>query len=493
MMESSWSERVLKDRPTLWVVVALTALLFLFTNLPRQLDDYDQAKQAFTSFEMVKEGHWLFQRTPHERVATKPPLVGWISAGIFEVTRSWNLAWALPSLLAAAAISLLLFRAANSTYGAVAGLITLSTFTLNLLTPRLATLVRTDMPLAFVIFLLGLWIWQKIRAGEKWTRRDQLWMFLALTAGMLIKGPIVYVFLLPGILSYQWWTRRRERVSSWCGWWPWLASFAVFFLWVIGGTQSVPGFFDQVVGHEFIGRFGETIHRAHRSQPIYFYFLHLLHKFAPWSVLIILLAFVRVRELGSIKMASRRIAPETLWLVCWSLGGLLVMSLVPSKRVDRIFPIIPPLCLLLGAQLSKVQPNERMRAWIYRWCMAALFLALLFTGCYSAAKIVSGYRNHNDAFVQFGHTVDATAQAHHWRFEAISGSDEGMLLYLNKMHFIEPDEAVAEWNRGTLDALVVPNDEIAKYLGALADSSLSGLQSIEKRNEPGEGYVLLTR
>jgi hypothetical protein len=29
------------------------------------------------------------------------------------------------------------------------------------LTPRLATLVRTDMPLAFVIFLIGLLVWQK--------------------------------------------------------------------------------------------------------------------------------------------------------------------------------------------------------------------------------------------------------------------------------------------------------------------------------------------
>mgnify|MGYP006920623902 CR=1 FL=1 len=33
-------------------------------------------------------------------------------------------------------------------------------------------------------------------------------------------------------------------------------------------------------------------------------------------------------------------------------GGLIVMSLIPSKRLDRIFPVIPPLCLLLAAQIS---------------------------------------------------------------------------------------------------------------------------------------------
>src|SRR6266436_9979400 len=108
---------------TLWVIAALIVVLFAIANLPWQLDDYDQAKQAFTSFEMVKDGHWLYQHTPHERVATKPPLVGWISAALFIVTRSWEIAWRLPSLIAAVALALLLFRSAESAYGLTAGLI----------------------------------------------------------------------------------------------------------------------------------------------------------------------------------------------------------------------------------------------------------------------------------------------------------------------------------------------------------------------------------
>src|SRR6266567_6374060 len=100
-----------------WIVSAIAVVLFLITNLPWQLDDYDQAKQAFTSFEIIKEGHWFYQRTPHERVATKPPLVGWISAALFALTRSWEVAWRLPSFLAAVAIAILLFRAGHSMDG----------------------------------------------------------------------------------------------------------------------------------------------------------------------------------------------------------------------------------------------------------------------------------------------------------------------------------------------------------------------------------------
>jgi hypothetical protein len=169
------------------------------------------------------------------------------------------------------------------------------------------------------------------------------------------------------------------------------------------------------------------------------------------------------------------------------------MSLIPSKRVDRIFPIIPPLCLLLAAQIGKAPRVEQLRQWVYRWSAAALFLSILFTGCYAAFKIVSGYRDHRDALVEFGRSVCNAAAQHHWRYEAIPGSDEGMLLYLQKTHFIQPERAIADWNRGTLDALVVPADQAVTYLGNLRNASLSPLQSTEKKDERGKGYVLITR
>src|SRR4029079_6201708 len=117
---------LLEDQRTVWVVAAISLLLFLIANLPWQLDDYDQAKQAFTSFEMVKEGHWFYQHTPHERIATKPPLVGWISAAVFAVTRSWEIAWRLPSLIAALALAFVLFRAAKNAYGTMSAVIAVS-------------------------------------------------------------------------------------------------------------------------------------------------------------------------------------------------------------------------------------------------------------------------------------------------------------------------------------------------------------------------------
>ena len=547
LQPSDMTTRVLEDQRAVWVIVAVSFLLFLIGNLPWQLDDYDQAKQAFTSFQMIKEGRWFYQQTPHEHVATKPPLVGSVSAGLFGLTQSWELSWRLPSLLAAIALAIFLFRAASAAYVPIAGLMAVGAFGLNLLSPRLATLVRTDMPLALVIFLMGLLIWKKIREGTEWRLRDQTYAFALLTIAMLIKGPIVYAFLLPGVTLFQGFAfkerwlgqpsnsnltaetpslldRGQRSVSAWPGWWPWIGSLAVFLLWVTGGILFQPGFFDEVVMHEFIARFGETIHRP---QPLYFYLPHLLHKFAPWSVLITAIAVIDLHSRKwRLRSAFREMSPGTFWLLCWSVGGLILMSLIPSKRVDRIFPIIPPLCLLLASQIAKRNDcshgsasrfstsvdssstghlpsegcseartqvgTENKATSVYRWTAVALVLSVLFTGGYTISKVISGYRHHRDALAVFGREARREAAAHRWRYEVISAKDEGLLLYLQKTHFMEPDHAVAEWNDGNLDALIASTEKASGLMPQLAGAALSQLKSTERKKEQGNVYVLIT-
>ena len=489
MRKRSWPEAMLHSAVTSWLAVVLAAIFFLFSNLPWQLDDYDQAKQAFTSFEMVREGHWLFQSTPHGRVATKPPLVGWISAGLFEITRSWEWAWRLPSLLSAAALAALLFRLGKwcAPFG---GLIAFGAFSFNLLTPRLATLVRTDMPLAFIICLIGALIWQKIRDNSDWTFTDRLQIFGLLTAGMLIKGPVVYAFLLPGIVAFQW-CRRDASSSAWPGWWPWVASLGIFLVWVGTGIRSVPEFYDEVVIREFLGRFGGEIHR---SQPWFFYLPHLLHKFAPWSVLMIALAVLLFPGWGSgWRTFWRNISPDIFWLLCWSMGGLLLMSLFPSKRVDRIFPVVPPLCLLLAAQIGDGLTVPEVRKRIYRWSAVALVAAFVFTGGYAVWKVGRGFKDNRNALAEFGVRVREEAAAHQWRYGAVSGPDEGMLLYLRKLHFLKRESAITQWNSGLLDALVVKTPEANELMGELKGAVLSPVRSAPRPDGDNVDYVLLVR
>ncbi len=477
-----------------WPLAAIILVLFSITNLPWELDGYDQAKQAWTSYEMVTEGHWLYQRTSDDQgLATKPPLTGWISAATYEITRSWDIAWRLPSLVCAGLIAFLLLREAARAYGSAAGLIAFAAFGFNLLSPRLATLVRSDMPLALVIFLIGLLIWEKIRDRDRWSTRDRVIMFGLLTAGMLIKGPIIYAFLLPGIVIYSLWARRRDAcLHSWFGWWPWTASFMIFLLWVIVGCLWVPRFYELVVVREFLARFGEIGPHVHRSQSVFFYFAHLLHKFFPWSALMIVLAIIHLRASKWSLRAAFRISPATIWLVCWVFGGLLLMSLIPSKRVDRIFPVIPPLCLIVATQAARFLSDEQHRAKNRRWIAATMAVALVFTMGYVAERMVSGYRDHRDGLSIFGRRVRDESAKNHWQYEAVGKSDEGLPLYLTRPHFLKPDVAIAKWNSGEIDALAVPADQAPQFMRELHDSARR-FESATRKDLKRPNYVLLTR
>ena len=314
----------------------------------------------------------FYQHTPNWWVATQA------AAGRLDFRRSFCGHALVGTRLAAAIFSRrarlarFVLRSAQ-VYGQVAALTAACALSFNLFVPRLASLVRTDMPLALALFAIGWLIWEKIRTRTAWTRRDRLLLFLLLSAGMLIKGPIVYAFLLPGLVAFQWrWRGTKCRDFSVVG----MVTMAGLLsrLRCLGGRRDffVPEFTEHVVLREFAGRFSEEMHR---SQPFYFYLPHLLHRFAPWSLLLIALSFVALKKNEN----ATKLSPETFWLVAWSLGGLLVMSFVPSKRIDRIFPIVPPLCLLLAAVIAACREKERWRPIVDRCCAVAIILSVVFT------------------------------------------------------------------------------------------------------------------
>src|SRR5438105_13402480 len=83
----------------LLIVSVLTVCFFAGSNLPWNLDDYDQAKQAFVSFQLIGQQRWLYQTTPDEGTKTsgdrpsphhcnsKPPAVPRVSAAHYHLTR----------------------------------------------------------------------------------------------------------------------------------------------------------------------------------------------------------------------------------------------------------------------------------------------------------------------------------------------------------------------------------------------------------------------
>jgi 4-amino-4-deoxy-L-arabinose transferase-like glycosyltransferase len=477
--------------------------LFAAANLPWTLDDYDQAKQAFISYQMLEQQRWLFQTTPTEglpalgerhtqfHISSKPPAVGWASAGVYLLTRSWDLAWRLPSFIAAAALAALIFRTAKNAFGDFGAVIALAAFGFNMLSMRLATLVRTDMPLALASFAAGAIIFEKIRTRRAWTSRDRALLFGFLLAAMFIKGPIVWAFVLPPLLIYSLFRKWRDDLpSAWSGWWPWVASFAIFIAWVIAGILFVPGFYDDVIRIEFAGRFHEGIHH---SQPLLFYIPHLLEKFAPWSLVIVLLFGLAARERWRRpRQRSRQISPETLWLVLWAVGGIVVMSLIPSKRVDRIFPAIPPLCLLLAAQVKFLAPSAGGQPRLRRMAVILIVLSGVFIASYTATRVVRGYRMDRNVLDKFGSQVRQIARSDGLRYEVLRSPDEGLLLYLQRPRFLTIERALELWQSGVINSLVARKSD-TDQLGQFPGLALPPRLETTRKDEQATSYIFVTR
>lgn len=452
-------------------LVAFALLLFAIGNIPWTLDEYDEAKQAFVSFEITKSGAFWFQHTPQGRYASKPPLMGWISSAFQAVGIPWDFAWRLPPFLSAIALLLLLAREGRRILGQAGATLAVAAFSLNLMTPRIASFVRTDMMLTAFIFVIGWMIYRKIRTDAPWSRGERWIVFACMTAALFTKGPVIYAFLLPGLVAFVL-VARDKRGLAWSGWWTWVLPLALFLAWLGLGLRD-RAFYDDVVVREFFSRFEEG-GRGEKQQLLFFYFAQLLHKFAPWSLLLVTLAiaFPQVR---------RRMSPRVLWLVLWSMGGLLLMTFVPSKRLDRIFPVIPPLCLLVVEWCALLWTDRRMRVGA---CVATL-AAALFAGGYFIGLVPWSYHAGAPALVDFSRQARQLAQAR--GIETITlprARDESLLMYFDLPRYADKSDAFDAWKAGKPMAIVLSERNAAEFresVGVVAPSLDSG--ELREKNE----------
>lgn len=466
------------------IILVIIVALFAVRNLPWHLDDDEQAKQAFVSYQMIENGKWLVQETPTGRVATKPPLQGWISAGAYlgMGARGWELAWRLPAFVAALLILRALWKTGDAIFGNnIGSMLAVCAFGLNSYVPRLATLVRTDMLLTAFIFFTGLLILEKLRTGKPWTWRHSALTFLLLLGSTLTKGPIAYGFLLPGMIVFGILMLvkhlRGERSSgdghAWGRHLPkavllslaWLLPLAIFGAWIYWAVQRSGGidgeFYQQVVEKEFKGRFTTGEKAVHHNFWPGSYTAWLLLRTLPWTLLLAAMFFVK----GVWAACWKK--PEVLWLLCWTFGGLIFMECVPSKRFDRILPVVPPACLLLAALAGSLPGFRLFKEPIGRLAILLPLLAVPIAAGYAGWKVVKNFRNDARALVVFGEKVRDTVQGRRLKLAVVNGKDEGMLMYAGAQQFTDMDDALQLWKHQRIDWLVLGENDFTEHRAAL--------------------------
>jgi 4-amino-4-deoxy-L-arabinose transferase len=314
------------------IVFAYLVIVAIRVAAPSDLATGDQPLQVAYINDIVTNGNWLVQHLPDGSAAAKPPLYNWLAAAPVAVTGvTSEPLLKLPSLLAGLLALLCVWNLATRLVGAGAAFgASLLLATAGMFSKHVY-FARTDMLLTLLIVAQ---IWGAVRG-----RPIVLWFAAALA--MMTKGPIGIV--LPAIALSGWWWHRGELRPRWREMRPAIGlplALLPFAIWFAAAVLTEGrAVWDQMVVAETVDRFvAGSKSKEHRH--VLYYVPHLVARMLPAS----LLALAALRH---------RRKPELALPLFWVAGMLVFLSLIPSKRADRLFPILPAMCMLAGYTLRE--------------------------------------------------------------------------------------------------------------------------------------------
>ncbi|HEY8505286.1 MAG TPA: glycosyltransferase family 39 protein [Gemmataceae bacterium] len=325
---------------SLVLLAALPAAL-LYPSRSYLLLEPDEGRYAQIPREMLAAGDAVVPTLQGEPYLDKPPLFYWLvmlSYAVFGVT---DAAARLVPAVAVHATVLAVYLIGRRSLGersAFWGALLLS------LTPGfvgMGRLLILDGLLTFCVTLMLLAAFEAVR-GEKLARG---WWLLAAAAcgfGVLTKGPVALILLLPPLLAYRWLTGGGTTVGrrAW-------AAFALVVAvinapWYVAIYLREPVFLRYFFWEHNVLRFLQPFDHL---QPVWYYVPVFLAGMLPGTLL--LPAFARHLLTGDDAEAAKRSPELSFWLLA---GGwcLLFFSVSGSKLPTYILPAFPPLALALG-------------------------------------------------------------------------------------------------------------------------------------------------
>lgn len=357
--------------PVLLVLAALSLLAGLGLREPMPADEPRFALSART---MVETGDWLFPRRGSELYAEKPPTFMWTQAASYLLVRNWNVAFLLPSLIAALATLWLSGDLARRLWGpraaryAVLGLFVCIQFGLQ------AKKGQVDMVL---VGMTTLSLWALLRYLLE-TPRPWLLALGTFAAGLgtVTKG----VGFLPLLVFLPW---LWARAASPRGLPPHrglhaLAGLAGFVLgtgtWLAPMLHAVASSSDAAL-HAYAQEmlFRQTSERYanawHHVKPWWYYLQTMLTLWLPGALLAPWLLPAWWRRL-------RRGDARYILLLGWALLALVFFTLSPGKREVYIFPILPALCVAAAPLMPALLRRRGVRIALWSWLLVLVVAAI---------------------------------------------------------------------------------------------------------------------
>ncbi len=363
---------IMQNRSLTYGAVFLASfLLYLLFSAQLPVTDPVESNYALTAKEMVETADWLSPRIYGNVWYDKPVFFYWLIALSFKLFGLTELAARLvPALFAAGGLTFLYWFAkvvADKTT-ALAAVVILGTSVEYVM---LAKLIITDMvffwfnSLALALFYLGYGRW---RGTKKW----YLAMYVCLALAVLTKGPVG--LLLPGLVMIIYIGLERN--------WSELKNMSIPLGIILFAFVAVPWYAAMYLAHgsDFISTFfgvhnylRATVSEHPKDNVAYYYVVVFFLSLLPWS------AVAAKAIIAGFKSFRAESSAISLFCLVWTAVYFIFYSLMATKYLTYIFPILFPASILTGVYLANVFAKGDSKTIAY-WCgMPAGFAALVYT------------------------------------------------------------------------------------------------------------------
>lgn len=347
-------------------LVALCLVCFLPGFVSLQPMDRDEPRFAQASKQMLETGDLVDIRFQGEARHKKPVGIYWAQSAVVKGAESLGLAQArttialyrVPSLIGAVLAALLTYWAALAFLPRRGALLAAALFSACLMISAEARLAKTDALLTAcsVAAMGGL---ARAWLGRAWLGRERappgratlLVFWLAVALGILVKGPMVPLFvgLCALVLSLKlgsgrWLLALRPGpglVLTLLVVAPWFVAIA----WKSGGA-----FFGEAVGRDMLGKVGGAAEK--HGAPPGTYLLVFFATFWPGAAFAALAA--------PFAIAHRR-DDRVAFLLAWIVPAWLLFEAVPTKLPHYVLPLMPAVAILTLLALARgaLDPGRR--------------------------------------------------------------------------------------------------------------------------------------
>jgi 4-amino-4-deoxy-L-arabinose transferase-like glycosyltransferase len=379
-------------RDLLILLLAFLLVAAVRIAAPSDLATGDQPYQVDYIRDIVHHDAWIAQHLANGAAATKPPLYNWLAATAVLATGSESdPVLKLPSLVAGLLTLLFIWDLGRRTGGPETAFYSGLFLICSTMFSKQIYFARTDMLLTMLVVAQ---IWAALRHEERPGRMHVVLYWVAASLAMLTKGPVGVVIPLAG-LSFWWWRRGvlRDRWREMHVPLGLVVATAVFAGWFLAAVAREPAVFDQLVYAETLDRFKASSSKSKENRHVFYYIPHFLGRMAPASIFAVIASIQLLR-----KRRDNEPVGAALW---WLLVTFVMLSLVPSKRADRLFPLFPATALLAGWTVA----HSASARTALRWSGVVLLIAGL------AAAVSPAFQADSSPLIAVGGLIISTASA----------------------------------------------------------------------------------